>query len=492
MRPLLGLLQVRVGDPKGTEWYGYWCLAVLFLVYISDQFDKQLLYYLNVPLRGDVQLTSAEYGFLAGWGSTIPTVICYLPVAFVADRFHARLLVIFIGICTWSMMTAYHGLCNTFWQLLLCRIGIGLADSACVPPSLSLLSDLFPPHRRVLVFSLYQFGVYLGGGLASGIGGYLSDLYGWRVAFFVLGLSGLFLALLLGLTVEDPPQGLYDSPSHSSSDPHLSDSTPLLFDDDDLQNPIMQQEDFPSTAATATATATSSSSSSSSTIPSSTGTITMVWHYFLASRTAALLSLAAGVRAFGGYTFGAYVPAFFMGAYGKTPGELGSYYGPIVMLFGSSSSFLGGFLSSLWQAKGREDAAALVCMIGSVASIPCVALMLYMPQIVGSSDELSFALSLAFLAAAYLTAECWMGPASAIGINIYPNAIKTSVTAVFNLSLALLGSLGPVLVGFVYDATPSSAHPSVLFASIALSYGFSAVLFWAISRTMLDELSSKR
>src|SRR3989338_7989436 len=325
MRPLLGLLQVRVGDPKGTERYGYWCLAVLFLVYISDQFDKQLLYYLNVPLGGDVQLTSAEYVFLAGWGSTIPTVICYLPVAFVADRFHARLLVIFIGICTWSMMTAYHGLCNTFWQLLLCRIGIGLADSACVPPSLSLLSDLFPPHRRVLVFSLYQFGVYLGGGLASGIGGYLSDLYGWRVAFFVLGLSGLFLALLLGLTVEDTPQGLYDSPSHSSSDPHLSDSTPLLFDDDDLQNPIMQQEDFPSTAATATA----------------------------------LLSLAAGVRAFGGYTFGAYVPAFFMGAYGKTPGELGSYYGPIVMLFGSSSSFLGGFLSSLWQAKGREECAAL-------------------------------------------------------------------------------------------------------------------------------------
>ena len=198
LKVLGGLFRTTIGDPGALGWYPYWCLLVLFLVYISDQFDKQLLYYLNVPLRGDVQLTSFQYGFLSGWASTLPTVLCYLPVAFIADHYHARLLVIFVGVCTWSMMTAYHGLCSAFWQLLLCRIGIGIADPACVPPALSLLSDLFPPHRRLLVFSLYQFGVYLGGGLASGIGGYLSDRYGWRFAFFILGVSGLFLAALVG------------------------------------------------------------------------------------------------------------------------------------------------------------------------------------------------------------------------------------------------------------------------------------------------------
>jgi hypothetical protein len=170
-----------------------------------------------------------------------------------------------------------------------------------------------------------------------------------------------------------------------------------------------------------------------------------------------------------------------------TPGELGRYYGLIVVLCGSSSSFLGGWVSTKLYERGMRNGAAWVCLVGSLGSIPFVVAMLSMDLIVGDANDTSYALALVALAGAYLTAECWLGPASAIGINVYPVRLRTSASAVFSMALAVIGSTGPVIVGVLNDHTPSSFNRYNLMGAIAIPYALSAIGFFVVSRTMIPD-----
>ena len=53
-------------------------------------------------------------------------------------------------------------------------------------------------------------GVTLGGMFANLIGGWVTDAFDWRTAFFVVGLPGLLIALIFKLTVREPPRGFTD------------------------------------------------------------------------------------------------------------------------------------------------------------------------------------------------------------------------------------------------------------------------------------------
>ena len=107
-------------------------------------------------------------------------------------------------------MTAISGMAGNFVQLLLARIGVGIGEAGCSPPSHSIISDYFPQKKRATALSIYSVGIYLGILLGYVIGGVIAKHYGWRVAFFSIGIPGIIFAVITYLFIREPIKGQSD------------------------------------------------------------------------------------------------------------------------------------------------------------------------------------------------------------------------------------------------------------------------------------------
>ena len=111
-----------------------------------------------------------------------------------------------ICLAIWSGMTALCGFANSYAMLLMARIGVSVGEAGCTPPAQSVISDYFPATSRATAVSIYALGVPIGSMLAAIGGGWLAQEFGWRSAFLILGVPGLLLALVIKLTVKEPPR----------------------------------------------------------------------------------------------------------------------------------------------------------------------------------------------------------------------------------------------------------------------------------------------
>ena len=131
--------------------------------------------------------------------------IASLPLGLLGDL-RTRRAVIAGGITLWSVATSLSGLALGFRSLFIARALVGLGGAAAAAASTSLVADFFP-KRRALAMGVFMAGLAVGG--VSGIlaAGQLEALYGWRVAFFALGLPGFGIAALV-LRLTDPSRAL--------------------------------------------------------------------------------------------------------------------------------------------------------------------------------------------------------------------------------------------------------------------------------------------
>jgi predicted MFS family arabinose efflux permease len=86
-------------------------------------------------------------------------------------------------------------------------MGVGLAESGASPPTMSMISDIFPPEKRARALSLFVLGTPIGMGLSFAIAGFVAPTWGWRAALLVAGVPGVFLALLMLFTLRHPVRG---------------------------------------------------------------------------------------------------------------------------------------------------------------------------------------------------------------------------------------------------------------------------------------------
>jgi predicted MFS family arabinose efflux permease len=187
------------------RWY---VLLVLTLVYALSIADRFVMSTLIEPIKADLGLSDSAVGFLTGSALAIFYVTAGLPLATLADRTNRRTMIA-LSLGAWSAMTAVCGLTRNYWQLLLARIGVAVGEAGGTPPSASLLSDYFLPRRRAFALSVYSVGASLGSMMGSSAG-YASDAWGWRAAFFVLGVPGVAVALLVAITIREPERGRLD------------------------------------------------------------------------------------------------------------------------------------------------------------------------------------------------------------------------------------------------------------------------------------------
>jgi len=196
-------------EQPARTWASWYTLFVLTTVYAVNIADRFVISTFIEPIKRDLALSDSAVAFLTGTGLAIFYVTAGLPLGHLADRVNRRNMIAW-ALALWSGMTALCGLTQTYMQLLLARIGVGIGEAGGTAPSQSLLADRFPVSLRSFASSIFAVGAAVGVAVGSTVGGWLNDEYGWRHALLLFGLIGLPVALLVRVTLREPARGVID------------------------------------------------------------------------------------------------------------------------------------------------------------------------------------------------------------------------------------------------------------------------------------------
>lgn len=379
--------------------YRYYALAVLTLVYIFNFVDRQVIVILSEYIIEDLDLSLTQYGMLSGIAFAAIYCVFGIPIARIADRGNRR-NVIAVSLTIWSLFTALCGSVQSFWQLFAARFGVGIGEAGGSPPAHSMVSDIFPASERGTALSIYSLGVY-GGILIGYVGGaYLVQWFDWRIAFIVVGLPGILLAVLLRLTVKEPPRGFSVVRAADSSAPK-----------EETQETTFME------------------------------VLALLW-----SRKAFRhLAIACALHAFVTYGVGNFMVIFLSRVHEMPNLEIGKLYGLVAGIGGLAGTFAGGWLSDKFANKtGDQNWYIWVAMFSTLAAVP-FALLTFLVMDSGQTAALSWALPVFF--GGFYLAPCIAMTHGMVGLRM--RALSSAVLFFF-LNLIGLG-LGPILTGFVAD-----------------------------------------
>jgi MFS family permease len=189
--------------------YSKYVLALLFCVAVLNMLDRQILGMLVVPIKAEFGVSDTTMGLLTGPAFALFYAVAGIPIARWADR-GVRRSIISLGLLLWSGLTLASGMVQGFSHLVIARLGVGVGEAAGSPPSHALISDYFPPDRRASALAFFTLGASTGVALAHLVGGWVNEIWGWRMVFIVVGAPGLVLALLVRFTVREPPRGRFE------------------------------------------------------------------------------------------------------------------------------------------------------------------------------------------------------------------------------------------------------------------------------------------
>jgi MFS family permease len=419
-------------EPSIAPGYARYVLGVLTVVYVFNFIDRQILAMLLEPIKQDLGVSDTWMGFLSGFAFAVFYTFAGIPIARWADT-GSRRSIIALGLTVWSSMTAACGLAQSFVQLALARVGVGVGEAAGSPPAHSLISDYYPPERRGTALSIYSMGVYVGAMIAFLAGGYLREHFDWRTAFLVVGLPGLPLALLLRTTVREPPRGY--------SEGGVADTrTDSVWD-----------------------------------------VIAFLW----ARRSFVLLVVAASLQSLSGYGVLAWGPTFLGRVHQMGGVQIGIWLGLIIGLGGMAGAFLGGKIADRLGARDPRwylFVSAIACLGGvpfvaafALAGNAMAALLCFLPFYV--------------LAAMYVGPMLWMVQ----GLVKLRMRAMASAILLFILNMVGLG-LGPFLIGFMNDQLADRFGVEAIRYSL-LVVGMvgvpSSAFFLLASRTLREDLRAR-
>ena len=367
-----------------------YALLMLMLVYMSSHIDRGIVGILAEPIKKDLNLNDTQIGIMSGLAFALFYATLGIPLAVLADRTNRRNIIV-VALTTWSAMTVVCGLAQNYVQLLLARIGVGIGEAGSSPQSHSMISDMYAPHERARALGFYSLGVTFGGMIGVLVGGYVSVHWGWRTAFFIVGAPGIVLAILVYLTVPEPPR------LNRSARPEGANAWKEMG-----------------------------------------AGFSFIWTSAACRHVIAGLTLTAFV----GYGAGFFGPAFLERTHGIPRDQIGLILGPIAGLIAGAGVIAGGYFADKW---GKADArwTAWVVAWGKVIAFPLI-LAYYL-----ASD---FWVAIAFLLPGSFFGAFYLGPAFAMVQSVSPPAMRATTAAIslFILNLVALG-LGPTFVGIASD-----------------------------------------
>ena len=360
--------------------YRRYVLVVLTLVYALNFIDRQILVILQESIKVDMDLSDSQLGLLTGFAFAIFYVSVGIPIARWADIGNRRNIVS-LAIAVWSGMTALSGLTQNFWQLLMARIGVGVGEAGGSPPSHSIISDYYPPEQRGSALSFYSTGVYLGILFGFLIGGWINSQFGWRAAFFVVGIPGFLVALLVRLTIREPVRGGLDGRALEA--------------------------------------------------PATFGETLRTLREFGSFR---LFAIAAGLNAFSSYGIGNFMPSFLIRSHDFTSMQVGTSLALITGIGGAMGTYFGGVLADRYGANDKR-------WYLWIAAIPGACSVPLMLSAVFVADP---RLTLACLFFATMLGAFYLGPTIAISHNLVSPSMRAMASAILFFILNLILFLAQV------------------------------------------------
>lgn len=192
----------HVGGLDPYRGKGIYVIALLALINVVNFIDRQLPFILIGSIKEDLQLTDTQIGLMAGLSFAIVYSFAGLPLARLADRGSPR-KVLALALGVWSLATAVTGFAQNFLHMVLSRVTVAAAEAGSTPTGHALISRSYRPDKRAIALAIFSCGVPIGSTLGLGLGGYINDMFNWRVAFFIVGLPGILLALLAWFTLPE-------------------------------------------------------------------------------------------------------------------------------------------------------------------------------------------------------------------------------------------------------------------------------------------------
>ncbi|MCP5144125.1 MAG: MFS transporter [Gammaproteobacteria bacterium] len=412
--------------------YRHYVLAVLFMAYVVSVVDRAILNILLEPIKSEFGLGDTELGLLGGIAFALFYAVLGVPVAMWADRGNRR-NILALAIAIWSVMTALCGAAASFVMLIAARVGTAIGEAGGSPPSYALIADYFPLSRRATALSIYGMGATAGIMAGNLFGGWSVAHYGWRMTFVLAGIPGLLVALLVLLTVREPPRGFADGVKVAKASHGFGTVVARLW----------QRASF-----------------------RHLGTAVALQSFAIA----------------GGATFNA---PYLARSHGLTPAEIGGW----LALFGGCAAIgtlLGGITAD--RLANRLGDRRWYCWLPGWGALLIVPLQF----IVYLAPAFSW-LPPAYIAMVIIGSS-FLGPAYAVTQGLVGADMRAVAASIMLFLQTLIGSgLGPVAVGFLSDALAESAKGEALrYAIVAVSL----VNLWAVfhyfraGRTVREDLDA--
>lgn len=408
--PEKGPLTQPSEPPLPPPWKAWFTVSILVGIYLNSFLDRQIMGLLVEDIKASLGVSDFKMGLLMGIAFAFFYATAGLPIGYLVDR-KKRTFIVIVGQIFWTMASFSCGLTTRYWQLFMCRFGVGVGEATLSPSAYSIVADSFPLKKIATALGVYGMGVTLGANVANLLGawaigmmekgvlydlGILGERERWQIVFFLICLPTIPLTFLM-LFVKEPYRRNVRRVRGADGEWQMA-KPPR----GELQAYLRKN-----------------------------------W------KTVVCHNVGFAWLAFSGYGVGAWLPAFYMRIHGLTATQAGLLLGTIGLIFGTAGTVFGGWVADKLYVRGYRDAKMRIGVWVSLIWIPFGLIYPLMPNV--------------YLAAAFMIPPSFIG-AMTIGVapaaiqEIMPNTLRGRGSALYIFFNAMIGlGFGPGAVGLATD-----------------------------------------
>ncbi len=381
----------------GYKWY---VVVILMIAYIFSFIDRYIVNLLIEPMKKDMGVSDTQASLLIGASFALFYATLGIPIGRLADSKN-RKNIIAAGVALWSLMTAVCGLAQSYTQLFLARIGVGVGEATLSPSAYSLITDYFPKEKLATALSVYSMGIYLGAGLSYIIGGKIltevmplgevilplvGKIFSWQLVFFYVGLPGLIVAVLVFFIREPARKGIGSEQISTSEIISYLRKNGQIF---------------------------------------------------------GLLSIGSALFCITSYGAGVWIPTFLIRIHKMPVGEVGTFVGLASMIFAPIGLILGGSLADFWTRKDVNGAKIKVCLWVT---------LLWLPFNFAYTLASDLTVTKIFICIYLALSSASIGTGAAIVQEIMPANMRSTASALYLFAQNFVGLIvGPASIAILND-----------------------------------------
>ena len=177
---------INVPPKKRTVFF-----IILYLLFLVDFISRVGINAIFPVIQEDLSLSDTEVGMM-GSIVLLGMAVFVLPVSFWGEK-HSPKKAITLSAFIWSIGSILSGMANSFGLLLMSRFFVGTGNSAYAPLSNSMITSMYCKGQWGKKIGFYNTAMTLGTALGALVFANLANSFGWRVAFYAVGIVSLLL-----------------------------------------------------------------------------------------------------------------------------------------------------------------------------------------------------------------------------------------------------------------------------------------------------------